>query len=359
MDSLLLFLLIVFSTGWTTLALSSNPQACYFTNFECYAVGGLYAACNLTQQRCYCLDTFEGNASQVSPCSCKAPGMPYFPASLGTSNVGSPVCINLSELQDLQARNKIAQNQIAAVSTFLSFTLPPYPVQILATQGLPLRSILSPNVKSRISPAGTFNGYQGVIEYFYGFVAIPGTFVSSIDIQEMTSTGNVVACKANLLVQNPAFSQQGGPIPPPQYNLTIFGFFRFDTTGLISSIDVSVPNLGALLDIPAGSPEQAARIGFVCSILTQQSIFSQNPNGTCPSYWAGSNPTARFNSCYGFMSSIAFGSFNRINSNTFVCRLLHALLTPFAPSVHCPHAAPSGGRACIDFSYESYYEVIY
>jgi hypothetical protein len=63
------------------------------------------------------------------------------------------------------------------------------------------------------------------------------------------------------------------------------------------------------------------------------------------------------------MQTIPFGTWDRANSNTVVCRQFHSLLTIFRPDVHCPHASAAGGMpgmlVCVDFPYESFYDADY
>jgi hypothetical protein len=257
------------------------------------------------------------------------------------------------------------------VVQFLNNTVGSTPQGILATKGIPqLVPILSPNVKSRISPAGQFDGFEGVVEYFYGFVANPSLRVVSIDIREVSATGNTVSAKANIFLHSTLFAQSGGH-PPEFWNLTTFAFFTFDDSDLISSIDVSVPNLGAILDVPATQPGAAqlieGSIQQVCATLTLPSAFNPNPQGTCGALhvWAGATPNDQFNSCVAFMHTIPYGTRYRNNANNFVCRSLHTALTFFRPDPHCYHAGPDGGvghmggGACIDFAYSDYYLVDY
>jgi len=274
---------------------------------------------------------------------------------------GDPICIDLAALQALEADSVKQAKHRASVFTFFNYTIYPTPFQILQTKGIPiLQSLLAPDVKSRISPAGSFNGFEGVTEYFYGFVASPGTFVQSIDIRSIAATGNTVGAKANLFLNNANYLQSGGH-PPQFFNLSIFAFFTFDSNDLISSIDVSVPNLGIVLDVPEPQIQQGI-IQFTCQVLTMPSALSTNPRGTCGAlntFPGGTNSTAQFFSCLQFMNSIPYGSRNRMNANNFVCRNLHTLLTPYGPDIHCPHASPSGGDSCIDFTYESFFQVEY
>jgi len=277
-------------------------------------------------------------------------------------SVTSVLCVDLIGLQAADAKN---QKHVASVVKFFTNTIYPTPFVILQNTNL-LLDIISPNARSRISPAGSFNGFVGVVEYFYGFVATPGTQVKSVDIREIAATGNTVAAKANIFLNNTAAAQSGG-FPPQFFNLSIFAFFTFDSSDRISSIDVSVPNLGKLLDVPTVVPApytqaqlQQGKIQFTCQILTLPSSFSTNASGTCgwmnPFNSNSTAPQAQFAACVNFMTIITYGSFNRMNSDTFVCRFLHTLLTPYGPAIHCPHASISGGGACIEFTYDSFFQ---
>jgi len=341
-----------------------------------------FVFCNSTTNKCQCKPEFSGNASVAGPCRCAAPKQVYF--QLGTSSPLNSVsitdalassslvpaewgvtavrCVDLIGLEAAEAKN--AKHK-ASVLKFFNNTIYPTPQAILQNPDM-LLDILSPTVKSRISPAGSFDGFQGVVEYFYGFIAQPGLISQRVDVRSIAATGNTVAVKANIFIVN---GQPAGGFPPATFNLSIFSFFTFDDNDKIQSIDVSVPNLGKLLDAvgPAAlvTQLQQGRIQFTCQILTLPSPLSTNQTGTCGWYDpfnAGPNPLNQFNACVAFMNSIAFGSFNRINANNVVCRFLHALLTvssPAAAALHCPHTSIGGGGACIEFTYESFFQVEY
>jgi len=338
-----------------------------------------FVDCNATTNRCYCLDTFSGNASPNNPCDCDAPNSVFVQANIligGVGNLdsfglGTPHCIDLPELLATDAADQRNAKHIASVRTFFLNTIGTKPSQILAPGGdAQLTNILAPNVKSRISPAGEFVGFEGVVEYFYGFVANPAFRVINVDFREIAATGNTVAAKANLFLNNSLFALTGGH-PPQFWNLTTFAFFTFDDNDLIESIDVSVPNLGAILDIPDNFPG-AAQIKFGIITSTCQLMLGPIgpplapvvlPNGFCGDFgiWAGNNPAERIATCINFMNnSIPYGTRYRNNANSFTCRSLHSQLIPFRQNPHCFHAGPDGGvgigsPACIDFAYSDYY----
>jgi hypothetical protein len=330
-----------------------------------------FVDCNKTTNKCFCLPTFDGNASPASRCRCTAPKQVYFPSTplgggiLSDSSwvpanwgFGDPICIDLSALQGLQQDALKQAKHRASVFTFFNNTIYPTPFLILQTRGSTLGDILASNVRARISPAGSFNGLQAVVEYFYGFVANPGLRVQSVTFLSLASTGNTVAAKANIFIQNDNFANTGSH-PPQFFNLSIFAFFTFNGQDLIETIDVSVPNLGQLLDVTDPAIQNNLII-FTCMVLTQPTLLTNNRvGGACGSlgtFGVGSNFTAHFENCINVMKSKPYGSRNRMNADNFVCRNLHMLLTPYGPEIHCPHTSASGGDSCIEFSYESYFQ---
>jgi hypothetical protein len=363
--------------------LSTQPQSCLLLALECLGVTNAlsYVTCNTTTHQCQCYPTFSGNASQASKCSCSTQvyftGLAAGGASTLTDSTsqnqaaldnflanwiigGPPICLDVNYYQSLVAETTREAKHTASVITFLNNTVYPNPVKILATLGAgTLNNLLNPAVASRISPAGTFTGFQGVVEYFYGFVANPlsSIFVLSVDVREIAAQGNVVAAKANLFIENPFYANTAG-YPPQFFNLSLFCFFTFDQNDLIQSVDVSVPNLGILLDMPSTTPGyaqiHAGIIQETCAIMTLDLV---KPNGTCGGLdtWSGATNTSRYQDCINFQSSIVWGTHDRINANNFVCRNLHTQLTPYSPTVHCPHAGKTGGDACIDFTYASFF----
>jgi hypothetical protein len=289
----------------------------------------------------------------------------WVPANWG---FGDPICINLNELLALKAADERNQKHVSYVNSFFNMTIGDTPSQILflGQNHQELSRILSPNVKSRISPAGEFDGFEGVVEYFYGFVASPTLRVLNVRPISVTATGNYVGVKADLWLRNLAAAQTGGH-PPEFWNLTTFAFFTFDQNDQISSIDVSVPNLGILLDIPDPAIRTQV-IQATCAMLTIASpLNGMKVNGTCGTLpvFNGATDVQRFGDCVQFYSlSLPYGTRDRNNANNVVCRQLHSILTPFRPNPHCYHSGrpgigPDGHPACVDFPYEDYYKKDY
>jgi len=371
-----------------------DPKTCLpsLPQVSCLSVSDAasFVSCNTTTTKCYCLPTFEGNASPRNPCTCPSPKTVWFPTNnlgggfFSDSNwvptnwgFGDPECINLAELQARQVALEenltscraivaVVQTEAlkqakhkASVIQFFNNTIYPTPFTILESNGTTLTTLLAPNVKARISPAGSFDGFAGVMEYFYGFVATPGTQVLSVDYISLATTGNTAAAKANVFIRNDNYVNTNGH-PPQFFNLSIFAFFTFNSQDLIQSIDVSVPNLGVLLT-PTDQPTQNAIKIVTCQVLTQPHFLNNfKAGGACAGLNTfGTNVTGQYDSCIDVMQSKPFGTHDRINGDNFVCRQLHMLLARYDPVLHCPHCAADGGGACINYSYESFFQQTY
>jgi len=263
------------------------------------------------------------------------------------------------------------------VNQMISFLVYPYPNEIVLKPEM-LSTIFDSNVKLRVTPVGAFTGYMGVIEYFYGLTIQMG--VTSAKATKTVCSGNIVALQANVHF---GISYPGTPVYPGPWDLTMMGFFTFnEATALISSMDVSLLNFGAALDRPntidpsTGITFQMELMVQICGISVYGKVGPQvfNPTGgTCVNgplrIWQNTVGMSDYDYCMAFLSGaipsplsglpLPFGSYNRVNSNSVVCRSTHVLLSIYDPVHHCPHVSPTGGGKCIDFSYRSFYNATY
>jgi hypothetical protein len=159
----------------------------------------------------------------------------------------------------------------------------------------------------------------------------------------LLSTGNKVAVDVDILFNN----TNAGTM----YNLTQMGFYIFNEQNLVESLDLVILNLGAAVNPPDTPEAHSAIINELCGLLVDVTCSD-------PVY----DPDGHYTSiedCVSFMNSIPFGTWDRANSNTVVCRQLHSLITYYRPDIHCPHTGKTGGGMCIDFTYESFYDYNY
>jgi hypothetical protein len=213
----------------------------------------------------------------------------------------------------------------------------PTPTLILTGQKS-VADIFDPAVRGRVTPVGQFLHAEAVNEYFFGLATTPTSRVTRVEFHSLAASGDKVAVEVDIHFER---SSGGG------FTLRQTGFFAFNADDRVSSFDLTILNLGAAVN-PRSDAEREANIRGVCAVLTTGLGPGQPP--TCPGTYSD------FSDCYTFMHSIPYGTWDRANSNTFVCRQLHTLLTPYRPAMHCPHAGKTGGGACVEFTYESFFD---
>jgi hypothetical protein len=190
---------------------------------------------------------------------------------------------------------------------------------------------LADDCKGRANPLGDFGSIKGVTEYFYASVYASGMIISDVVFVDLIAEAEHVYYRVDGLFTSSSF--------PNPTNLTQIGRAKFNEKSQITSMEFTNMNLGYLMDHVMS---HAQRVKAICSVAVN--------------YCDGSNLQYNsFKDCSDFLSTLKEGSWNRVNSNTVVCRQYHAWLATVDPSMHCSHIGPSGGGKCIDFTYGSYY----
>lgn len=319
-------------------------------DWECMSVSNDYNFVKCQAGVCTCKTSFgfAGSATTEDKCSCSAPaniywgqGNPYCKACVAPSTIiykdGIPYCVDPAECEASKTEEQRQAKHQDVVTQIYQNLIYPTPLFILGG-AYPIDNLFSPSVKGRVTPVGAFNDFLNVEEYFYALAATPGSFVVDIFIKSLVSTGNKVGVEVDILFNN----TQG------LHNLTQMGFYEFDSTDRVKTLDLVILNLGAASDPPVEARPFA--IQQLCGLLVQTcSNPAYDPNG----YYTS------FDDCVSYMNSIEYGTWDRANSNTVTCRQLHSLLTLSRPEVHCSHSGKTGGGKCIDWSYQSFYEVEY
>jgi hypothetical protein len=318
--------------------------------WECSSVTTNYNYADCIASQCTCLTAFgfSGNATTNNKCSCTSPNQVYWEGS-------NAFCIQFSDAVQYKLNKAKADRQKAVVQTVYDSLIYPTPAIIMnqLIQGQPsfISTLYSPNAVGRVDPVGKFNDYEGLIEYFYGFVWLPFSIVTNIRMVKLISQDNIVYFNVHIsfLSRDPATG-----VERMRYNLTQSGSFTFDDNGLIISTDLVIHNLGASPGgnvVPAYDPTFAAS---TCLLIVD------------PTFGAGCNsshdPTGyytNFTDCVNFMlsPSTPWGSWDNVyfGGNSVVCRTLHALLAIGRPFIHCSHSGKTGGGKCINHEYQSYY----
>ena len=215
-------------------------------------------------------------------------------------------------------------------------------------------NLMTPNVKARITPFGNFYGFNAVFLYFFTLK------VQYYNIVNLTTTKSF--CNADTmqtaLVVNYARVALANPDQATR-NLALNVFLTFDSLGLITSIDSDFLNPGLAYGAPPAFNDY--NINGICTLTLLGTIGTTrySPQGTCigeNAIWKNNLNMTEMEYCLDTLTNVVpYGTFDRANSNTIVCRILHSHLSTYNPAVHCPHVSPSGGQMCIDWSYESYF----
>jgi len=307
--------------------------------YQCSSVSADYNFVDCISGTCVCKNSFLGNATAQSPCSCPytiawAAGTPICiqcnaPRSIMYDEHGYPRCVSIAECGASQDAN---DHQKSVVTQIYASLIAPKPKQILANNAL-VMNLFSPNVSGRITPVGHYDDFEGTIEYFYGLA----TNVIGFKIIDLISQDNTASVRVDIL-----FNKSRGGVFFLQ-NLTQTGFFHFDSSGRVFLYDLTILRLGDASNGDVAGIEDNIR-QLICSVAL--------------TYCNASAPYLAYNStqdCLDFLRSIPVGSFDRANSNSLVCRLIHNTLVPLRPQIHCPHVGPTGGGKCIDVPYSEFY----
>jgi hypothetical protein len=313
-------------------------------NHQCYEYSFNPNAVTCDQGECRCLSEFgvDGSATEENPCTCESPKQ--------YQNIrGQKYCIDLSfairaVVEDY--RCEILKEKVTQVYQRMV-----YPISKSMISGqISAANLFSSDVNIRATPWANFYGYQSVLEFFYGMNSFVLDQTRNVTISKLTCEGNRVSVQTTITNN----FLPGYPMPP-LYNITQVGEFTFDSSNLIISAEISILNPGALLDGPPVATYRDAAIANTCGTFTGPSTYSLNPNGTCPEQFNGSTNEERKQDCINFMKSIAYGTWNRANANSYICRQYHSLFTPYRPEVWCPVIGKTGAGVCVDVPYNSFY----
>lgn len=226
------------------------------------------------------------------------------------------------------------QKRIAVVQSLYNYLL--YPNFLPYVQGAVQPDFFDAAVRGRIAPLGEAQDLPSVMNLLLTLTSgqPPQPAATAVRFKSIVASRDRVAVEVDIEVSNPDPSA-------PRSKLRHVGVFTFNDKNKIVSFDLSIPYLG-MFDQTSLAMQQAV-IASVC----------QRHGQTCQ------GPNQQFSStqeCVSFLSSIAFGSWNRVNSNSVVCRQFYSTLgVTTAPDVYCPAVGPTGGGRCVDVPYGSYF----
>ncbi|MEY4587992.1 MAG: Pithovirus sibericum, partial [Pseudomonadota bacterium] len=198
-------------------------------------------------------------------------------------------------------------------------------------------------IKGRVTPAGEYDDFEGAIEYFYGLALTPASRVDGIKVRSIVASDDKVAVEVDLHFCGAPYTGCDTEIADGGNNKTIrqTGFYTFNKNDKIVSFDLTILNLGKFSNVSTEEAKMQNIIG-VCTMLTTAhfNVITESVafSGTCTDKFdnvndfpAGFPATegSALNNCIAFMKSIPYGTWDQPASNTFTCRSLHSLLTPF------------------------------
>jgi hypothetical protein len=315
------------SEQWQCSSVTENYDyvQCIEGECRCRTANGFYGSAT-TEDKCRCpFGVFWGsNGPQCKQCD---------PPRSMVWLEGNPYCIDASECEELAVDAQIQAIRRQRVREIYENLIYPKPLAILANHSLATQ--FADNVHGRVTPLGSFTDFEGVLEYFYALALTTTAFIPTVNIRTLVSTGNRVGIRVDI-----TFNRTDGT--GFQYNLTEEGFFEFDENNKVRDFDVAILNIGAAVDIPEEG--RGVAIERMCNTVMVN-----------PGYCANLGEFADYNDCVNFMNTIPYGSWNRANSNTTTCRLLHTFLVPVRPEIHCPHVGKGGGGKCQEFPYDYHY----
>ncbi len=263
---------------------------------------------------------------------------------------------------------EIRKNKIEEIYNKLIY---PFPKAILANPKLVDHIFDSKNIRGRVTPAGAYYDMEAVIEYFYAFAYTGITRVDAVKINKIVAAGDIVAVDVDLHFCGIPYIACDPSIAKDMFNTTLrqTGFYTFNDDNKVVSFDLTIPNLGEAHNVASEFKRNMAIEG-VCMNLTTSHLNIVTDEikleGTCTKYFDGPEDFAEGfpvtdsprKNCIRFMNSIPYGTWDQPKSNTFVCRMLHSLLTPVR-EMHCAHTSYDGGGKCVDQEYSQFFEKAY
>ncbi|KAF3928787.1 hypothetical protein ABW21_db0205574 [Orbilia brochopaga] len=272
------------------------------------------------------------------------------------------------------------------ISKIYSYTVYPNMKPIIAQAGNPnipqVATLFSPTVSGRISDLGNFTNFRTSVEYFYGLAPQPRdpmyAGITAFTLPQFTSDCPEVATSTvyfTIGVADPTRPDYGRVIT----YLKQTGFWHFDSEGRVDYYDLFIPALGDFTSILQGADFNDKTVQILTRKLlctgTQQFCTGANtqfkPNigisltklltqlGLSPLFDSGliaqlglTSLNAGELTCMSTMLVKDFGDFDKIWSDSIVCRVVHLMLAQVDPEEHCPHVGFSGGMKCVDYPYE-------
>ncbi|KAJ7169211.1 hypothetical protein C8R43DRAFT_876433 [Mycena crocata] len=210
--------------------------------------------------------------------------------------------------------------------------------------------LFNANATGRVTPVGSFTGFQDSIEYFFGLAPLPsgippnGVFTDAT-LAEFTSGCAEVAASTVYLTASTI--NPNGSVGAFISILKEIAFWHFDQDGAVLYYDAWIPTPDPFsiklgwFDFSSTAATNAT-IQHVCGLQNETCIGNTTVYDSV-------------DDCVQTLTAKRFGRLDETWGDNVVCRSIHALLTKFRPEIHCPHVGPTGGGKCIDVDYNAAY----
>lgn len=304
-------------------------------NYECLPVSQDYNFVECLDNVCVCKTDsgFVGDAKVTSMCDCPSPRIVRW-------DTGEPFCLSYDESVACTNRQAKEDHQKDVVYEMYNAMIWPSGKYIIQnyTQGETsyMATIFAQNGYGRVDPVGTYEGFDGLIEYFYVTMDDPNYHPVNVHFESLMSQEDRVSVRVKIefvaIVQG--FSAY--------FNITQSGYFIFNDDALIEQAYLNIHNMGKLFD--QQTPPGAQTWATVCYLVVNLAgcTETEDPDG----YYTD------FDDCLYFMAGLEHGTWHEVPSDTVVCRYYHATLARLKPDVHCSHSGKTGGGKCITTAYE-------
>jgi hypothetical protein len=238
-----------------------------------------------------------------------------------------------------------AATRVANLHTLYNLLIYPNYLPLFQTLEVP-PGLFAPDAKGRIAPLGHGDDLYSAIRLFFGLMPTTNLntsqfYTSSVNFRTMTEQDPDVAVEVDVTFTPTATGTQ---LLLTQYQIRETGRFTFDSENRITTFDLSIPYLDTALSYI--SPSNASVLqGMIQAICSTAQASCTGPN----------QQYATVAACITSLQSLPAGSWNRVSSNTVVCRAFDAPFAVINPAVDCPVLGPSGGGQCVDTAYSTYF----
>lgn len=213
-------------------------------------------------------------------------------------------------------------------------------------------TLFAENILGRVDVTRNFNGRELNTEYIFGlFAGLQQTphFFSLVGIPtsysfiHFAANQNIVSVAVVLNFVNQAL----GVNAPTEIDM----WMTFNADGEISQYDVTFRRFDWQFDWLLSIGQADLGINSTAAMAAEvTALLATSVCETASLYCNGTNlQYTDFDSCYAYLTEdVRLGSSYQLGMNTLLCRMVHQVMVPFRPDVHCSHIGPTGGAYCVD-----------